>query len=71
MIQGLSASAVEWRRERTRPFHPSSCKNGVRDSNGIDAAETFDHRHSRVIERSDAIPQDIAVVRAHEQRADR
>lgn len=40
----------------------------MRDGDGIDAAETFDQRHRRVVERGDAIPQNIAVRRAQEER---
>jgi hypothetical protein len=52
----LSAAAVDWRRERTRPFHHRRVKMGVRDSDGIDAAETFDHRQSRVVARKRCNP---------------
>src|SRR5215470_9695599 len=41
----------------------------MRDRDSIDAAESLDQRHSRVVKRGNAAPQDIAVVRAHEQRA--
>ena len=56
MIHCLSAAAVDWRRERTRPFHHRRVKMGVRDSDGIDAAETFDHRQSRVVARKRCNP---------------
>src|ERR1700730_3207594 len=49
------------------PFHHGRVEMRVGDGDGIDAAETFDHRHSRVVERRNAIPQYVAVVRAHEQ----
>src|SRR5262249_40655240 len=60
---------VNARQKRTRPFHHRRVEMWVRDGNGIDAAEGFNHRHRRVVERGDAIPKDVAVVSAHEQRA--
>jgi hypothetical protein len=60
---------VNARREGTRPFHHRRIEMRVRYRDSIDATESFDHRHSRVIKRADAVPQDIAVFRAHEQRA--
>src|SRR5579864_2687382 len=59
---------VNWCGERMGPFHHGRVEMRVGNGDGIDAAETLDHRHSRVVERSNAIPQNIAVVRAHEQR---
>ena len=60
---------VNARGERTGPFHHRRIEMRMRDRDGIDATESFDHRHGRVIKRGDAIPQDIAVFRACEQRA--
>jgi len=57
------------RRERMRPFHDRRVEMWVRYRDGIDATEAFDHRHGRVVKDSDAVPEDIALVRAHEQRA--
>ena len=41
----------------------------VRNGDGVDAAEAFDQRDGRGIERGDAIPQDIAGIGAQQQRA--
>src|SRR5262249_29715138 len=56
-------------REGTRPFHHGRIEMRMRDRDCIDAAESFNQCDSGVIERGDAIPQDIAVVGVYEQRA--
>ena len=60
---------MDARGEGARPFHHRGVEMRVRNGDGVDAAEAFDQRDGRVIERGDAIPQDIAGVGAQQQRA--
>src|SRR5215831_19814844 len=55
--------------ERPRPFHHGRVKMRMRDRDSVYPAEPFDHRSGRVIERGDAVPEDIAVFRADQKRA--
>ena len=60
---------VNARRERARPFHHRRIEMRMRDRDSIDATKSFDHRYGCIVESGDAVPQNIAVFRAQEQRA--
>lgn len=51
---------------------PHECRRvvvRVRDDDGGDAAEFFDVLHSRIVDVGNAVPQDVALVRAEEEGA--
>ena len=52
--------------EDARPLVHRRIEVRVRDRDRLQAPEAFDHAHGRRIERGDAIPQDVAALRAHE-----
>src|SRR5215470_3315194 len=55
--------------EGPRPFVHRRIKVRMRDRDRLQATKTLDHTDRRCIERSNAIPQNIAAFRAHEQCA--
>jgi hypothetical protein len=59
---------VNTRREGSRPLHHRRVKMRVRDRDGVDSPEPFDHRYGRIIKRADTIPQNISIRSTHQQR---
>ena len=55
--------------EGLRPFVHCRVEMRVRDRDRLQAAKALDHAHGRRIERGDAVPQNVAAFRAHEQCA--
>ena len=55
--------------ERMRPFHHAAVVMRVRNGDGGDPAERIHQIDGRVVDQRDAIPQHIAMRRAHQQGA--
>ncbi len=55
--------------EGARPLAHGGVEMRMRNRDRMDATETLDRRHGGGIERGDAVPQQIAARRAHQQRA--
>ena len=55
--------------EGAAPLHHRRVEVRMRDGDRLEAAEALDQGHGGVIQQRDAVPQDVAVRRADEQRA--
>src|SRR6201999_1044089 len=55
--------------EGVRPLNHRRVKMRMRDADRLEAAEGLDRRDRRSIQERDAVPQDVAVRRAHQDRA--